>query len=129
MCSVISVILNSIQNLSFRNLVLFPNIFETHEPAKHETAHRQASRQVENTIDSLRIRHQHARQLCSSDHRPESRRAGVDDGLWIDGRRIFGDKDLEAIGEDGVGETEEQGSAERLAEHDERHGDGDLGRW
>jgi hypothetical protein len=34
---------------------------------------------------------------------------------------------LKAVGIDGGRESKEQGSNERLAEHDERHGDWDLG--
>lgn len=48
--------------------------------------------------------------------------------MGINGRRVFRDESLEAVGEDGVGEAEEQGAGNRLAEHGERHGDGNLSR-
>jgi hypothetical protein len=113
--------------LSFRNLSLFPDILETHEPTRHKTAYSRSSSQVKNAIDTIRIGSQHTSQPRSLDDRPESRRSSIDDNLGIDGRRVFWNKGFETIGEDGIGETEEQGSCERLAERDERHRDRDLG--
>jgi hypothetical protein len=123
-----SLIPNPAQRLSSRNLLLFPNIFKPHKPARRKTAHRCSSRQVKHSINTLRICQQYAGQLRSIDNRSKARRAGIDDSLGINGRRVFGDESLEAVGEDGVGEAEEQGAGERLAEHGERHGDGNLSR-
>jgi hypothetical protein len=106
---------------------LFPDILETHEPTRHKTAHGRSSSQVKDTVNAIRIRSQHTSQLRSLDNGPKSRRSSIDDNLGINRRRVLGNEGLETIGEDGVGETEEQGSCERLAERDERHRDRNLG--
>lgn len=61
--------------------------------------------------------------------RSESVITGIDDGLRIDRRCIPRDEGLETVGEDGLAEAEEQGSAEVLTEHHQRHGHGNLGGW
>jgi hypothetical protein len=115
-----------IQNLCFRDLILLPDILEPHEPTSYKASYRRSSRQVKHPIDAFRIRHQHTRQLASLDKFPKSSRPGIDDGLRIDRGCILGNLGLKAIGVDGGRESKEQGSNERLAEHDERHGDRDL---
>lgn len=115
------------ETLSFRNCLLVPDIFEPHKPTGHEAAYCCSSSQVKNAIHTLRIHHHYVYQVGSLKNGSESRCTGIDDSLRIHGRGVLGKQGFKTVGQDGVGEAEEQPSAECLAEHEERHGDGDLG--
>ena len=57
----------------------------------------------------------------------ECRGACVDDGVRVDVGSLGRELGSQALVEDGVGDDQEDGGADELGEHEQGHGNGDLG--
>lgn len=98
-------------------------ILPSHSPCEQEAASSQACRQVEDTVDALRIGRQYSDEIGLGNEFSKSCSPSIDNGLNVDGWRALWEQSAEAVAEDGFGEAEEHRRPKRLTEKDNGHGD------
>jgi hypothetical protein len=109
--------------LSLHSRLLLPDILPAHSPRKAKPTNPRARSQIENTIHTLTVSHQHTCQFILRDHGLYRRRAGGNHHLGIDRGGVSCELRLQTAGENRLREGEEDGAAEGLAEHHEGHAD------
>jgi hypothetical protein len=114
-------------HLPLHPLLLLPNILPAHSPREAKTSNRRSRSQIENTVHTLAVSDQYTCQFILRDHFPYRGRTSGNHHLGIDGGSVSRKLRPQTVGEDRLREGEEDGAAEGLAEHDEGHGDCDLG--
>lgn len=115
------------KNLSFGAFFfLLLQTLPAHTPREHEAANSRAGGQVEHAINALGVSCQHTREICARNLFPKSSCPGIHYSLTVDRRGVIGNEIRKTVAEYRFGQTEEHGRSERLAEGDQRHGDGEL---